>query len=89
VEELFFAADDDTSDQPCIQDWCAENLTHVRALRDAGKQILAVDHASEPENAPAACNHYTDENFAGYVTTRPLDTLTPPCPSAEPGSASR
>jgi cysteinyl-tRNA synthetase len=80
VEELFFAADDASSDQPCVQDWCAENLAHVEALRDAGKQILAVDYASEPDNVAAACDRYADEGFAGYVTTRPLDTLTPPCP---------
>jgi cysteinyl-tRNA synthetase len=80
VEELFFAADDDTSDQPCVQDWCAENLAHVEALRDAGKQILAVDYASDPENVATACERYADEGFAGYVTTRALDTITPPCP---------
>lgn len=80
VEELFFAADDDTSDQPCVQDWCAENLAHVEALRDAGKQILAVDYASEPDNVTAACERYADDGFAGYVTTRALDTITPPCP---------
>jgi cysteinyl-tRNA synthetase, unknown class len=80
VEELFFAADDDTSDQPCSQDWCAENLAHVEALRDAGKQILAVDYASDPENVATACERYADEGFAGYVTTRALDTITPPCP---------
>jgi cysteinyl-tRNA synthetase, unknown class len=80
VEELFFAADDDTSDQPCVQDWCAENLADVEALRDEGKVILAVDYASEPDNVADACDRYDEEGFAGYVTDRALDTITPPCP---------
>jgi cysteinyl-tRNA synthetase, unknown class len=80
VEELFFAADDDTSDQPCEQDWCAENLADVEALRDEGKVILAVDYAEEPANVADACDRYDEEGFAGYVTDRALDTITPPCP---------
>jgi cysteinyl-tRNA synthetase len=80
VEELFFAADDDTSDQPCEQDWCAENLADVEALRDEGKVILAVDYAEEPGNIADACDRYDEEGFAGYVTDRALDTITPPCP---------
>jgi cysteinyl-tRNA synthetase len=79
VEELFFAADDDTSDQPCVQEWCPENLDDVRALRDAGKVILAVDYASEPGNVAAACDSYAEEGFAGYVTERELDVVSPPC----------
>lgn len=80
VEELFFAADEDTSDQPCTQDWCAENLADVRALRDAGKVILAVDYARDPDNVADACERYDEEGFVGYVTGRGLDTITPPCP---------
>lgn len=80
IEELFFAADDDTSDKPCVQSWCGENLAHVEALRDAGKQILAVDYASDPDNVATACDRYADEGFAGYVTTRALDTISPACP---------
>ena len=79
VEELFFAADDDTSDQPCVQEWCPEDLDNVRALRDAGKVILAVDYASEPDNVAAACDRYDEEGFAGYVTERELDVVSPPC----------
>lgn len=80
IEELFFAADDDSSDQPCVQDWCTENLAHVRALRDAGKLILAVDYTSEPANIRAVCQRYAVEGFAGYATVRRLDTISPPCP---------
>lgn len=79
VEELFFTADDDTSDQPCVQDWCHENLADVQALRDAGKPILAVDYASAPDNVAAACERYEEEGFAGYVTMRDLDAISPPC----------
>jgi cysteinyl-tRNA synthetase, unknown class len=80
VEELFFRADDDTSDQPCDEDWCSENLDDVRALHEAGKVVLAVDYASDPENVAAACERYAEEGFAGYVTDRALDSITPPCP---------
>lgn len=75
VEELFFLADD----EPCSASWCQENLTHVRALRDAGKLILAVDYASQPANIAAACSRYAQEGFVGYVTTVDLDTINPPC----------
>ena len=80
IEELFFTADDRTSDRPCVQDWCTENLVDVLALRDAGKVILAVDYASDPTNVAAACKRYEEEGFAGYVTDRALDTVSPPCP---------
>jgi cysteinyl-tRNA synthetase len=80
IEELFFAADDHTSDRPCVQDWCAENLADVLALRDAGKVILAVDYAADPANVAIACERYDEEGFAGYVTDRALDTVSPPCP---------
>ena len=80
IEELFFTADDRTSDRPCVQDWCTENLVDVLALRDAGKVILAVDYASDPTNVAAACKRYEKEGFAGYVTDRALDTVSPPCP---------
>ena len=42
MEELFFLA----TDEPCTADWCAENLADTRALRDAGKFVLAVDYAA-------------------------------------------
>jgi cysteinyl-tRNA synthetase len=80
VEGMFFTADEDSSDQPCEQEWCPEDLDNVRALRDAGKVILAVDYATEPGNVEEACGRYEEEGFAGYVTVRPLDTIAPPCP---------
>jgi cysteinyl-tRNA synthetase len=79
IEELFFTADDHASDRPCVQDWCAENLADVLALRDAGKVILAVDYAAEPANVASACDRYDEEGFAGYVTDRALATVSPPC----------
>jgi cysteinyl-tRNA synthetase len=81
MEELFFRAPDatDATDQPCRQDFCAENLANARALRDAGKFVLAVDYATRPENVRAACGRYRDERFAGYVGVRDLDRISPPC----------
>ena len=32
--------------------WCAENLAHTRALRDAGKFVLAVDYAARAGERP-------------------------------------
>lgn len=75
MEELFYRA----MDRPCSQDWCAENLAHTRALRDAGKFVLAVDYAVRADHVRAACGHYQQEGFAGTVTVRELDRLTAPC----------
>ncbi|GAB3993819.1 hypothetical protein GCM10029992_06490 [Glycomyces albus] len=75
VEDLFFRAHDD----PCDEDWCAENLEHVRAIAAAGKQILAVDYAAGPDNIAEACDRYAEEGFTGYVTEVDLDAIRPPC----------
>jgi cysteinyl-tRNA synthetase len=75
MEELFFQA----TDQPCTGSHCAENLGDTRALRKAGKLVLAVDYATRTGNVRAACAGYRQEGFAGYVTTRDLDRISPPC----------
>jgi len=75
MEELFFLA----TDEPCTQDWCAENLADTRALRDAGKFVLSVDYATRPADVRSACHRYRTERFAGTVTVLALDRLTPPC----------
>jgi cysteinyl-tRNA synthetase len=75
MEELFFLA----HDEPCTRDWCRKNLAETRALRDAGKVVLAVDYATSARNVRTACNRYTREGFAGYVTTRGLDEISSPC----------
>jgi cysteinyl-tRNA synthetase len=75
MEELFYLA----TDEPCARSWCAENLAHTRALRDAGKFVLAVDYAVRPEHVRRACDRYRAERFAGTVTVRDLDRLTPRC----------
>ena len=75
MEELFFLA----TDQPCVEDYCAENLRNTRALRKAGKLVLAVDYADKPDNVRAACARYRDEGFAGYVGPLALDAVRPPC----------
>jgi cysteinyl-tRNA synthetase len=76
VEELFYLA----TDRPCREAFCAENLADVRALRRAGKFVLAVDYARRAENIRQACARYATEGFAGYVTTVDLDRISPPCP---------
>jgi cysteinyl-tRNA synthetase len=75
MEELFFLA----HDEPCVPSWCRENLANARALRAAGKAVLAVDYATDARNIRAACDRYAREGFAGYVTTRGLDVISPPC----------
>lgn len=77
MEELFFLA----MDEPCAEDFCDENLAATRRLRDAGKLVLAVDYATSPSHVEEACRRYREERFTGYVTTRPLDRVDPPCPS--------
>jgi cysteinyl-tRNA synthetase len=76
MEELFFEA----TDRRCTADYCAENLAHTRALRDAGKFVLAVDYAVRNGNIRAACDRYREEHFVGYVARRDLDRICPPCP---------
>ncbi|WP_243706294.1 endo alpha-1,4 polygalactosaminidase [Micromonospora sp. KC721] len=75
MEELFYLA----TDEPCTRDWCVTNLAHTRALRDAGKFVLAIDYAVRAENVRAACRRYRAERFAGTVTVREVDRLTAPC----------
>lgn len=76
MEELFFQA----TDRPCVADYCAGNLSNARALRDAGKLVLAVDYAVRPGNVHIACRRYAQERFAGNVTVVGLDRIKPPCP---------
>jgi cysteinyl-tRNA synthetase, unknown class len=75
MEELFFRATDD----PCTEEYCAENIANTRALRDAGKFVLAVDYATRPDHVMAACNRYREEGFAGYVGVRALDRISAGC----------
>lgn len=75
MEELFVRATDD----PCAEEYCAENLANTRALRDAGKFVLAVDYATRADNIRAACAHYRAERFAGYVGVRGLDQISVAC----------
>ncbi|GAA2394816.1 endo alpha-1,4 polygalactosaminidase [Dactylosporangium salmoneum] len=75
MEELFYEA----TDRPCKEDYCAENLAGARALRDAGKVVLAVDYARRAGNVRAACGRYRTERFLGTVTTRELDRVAAPC----------
>lgn len=87
MEELFFLADD----RACGHQYCTENLADVRALRAAGKFVLAVDYATRAGNVRAACLRYHQEGFAGYVTTPALDRITAPCdpPSGTPAAPPR
>ena len=72
MEELFFLA----TDEPCTEDCCAENLAETRALRDAGKFVLAVDYASQARQRPHRLRPVPRRTFAGYVTVRELDRIT-------------
>ena len=71
MEELFFLATDD----PCVEAYCAENLRNTRALRDAGKLVLAVDYAVEPDNvrppAPAIARNGSPATSASSSSTGP------------------
>jgi cysteinyl-tRNA synthetase len=71
MEELFYLA----TDQPCTRSWCAENLRETRALRAAGKLVLAVDYATAPAFVRDAHARYAAERFAGCVTVRDLDRI--------------
>jgi cysteinyl-tRNA synthetase len=75
IEELFFLA----ADEPCAEEWCVENLAHTRAIREAGKLILAVDYAAEEADIAEACARYEAEGFAGAVADVDLDAIYRPC----------
>ncbi len=83
MEELFFQA----TDKPCVESWCAENLADARAVRAAGKLVLAVDYATDAEHVRIACDRYRQDGFAGYVTTRDLDRISLPCQPLATSSA--
>jgi cysteinyl-tRNA synthetase len=76
VEELFVRA----TDEPCVEEYCAQNLADVRALRDAGKFVLAVDYASNDALVTSTCARYRAEGFIGYVGVRDLDRAGAACP---------
>lgn len=76
MEELFVRATDD----PCIEEYCAQNLADARALRQAGKLVLAVDYVTSGELAASTCARYRAEGFVGYVGVRALDRAGPGCP---------
>lgn len=75
MEELFFL----DTDLPCRADFCSENLREARALRQAGKIVLAVDYATMPENIETACDRHAEEGFGGTVTAVELDRVPRPC----------
>lgn len=75
MEELFFKA----TDRRCRQSYCAENLADARALRDAGKLVLAVDYARKRRNIRSACASYAREGFAGNPTGVDLNRVKAPC----------
>lgn len=85
MEELFFRA----HDRPCTPSWCQENLDYTRALQMAGKFVLAVDYARDPDVMTDACDRYRSEGFAGYVTVRALDRVSVPCPANGPVTGAR
>lgn len=76
MEELFFLA----TDEQCTESYCRENLENTRALRDAGKLVLAVDYVGRNANVDSVCGTYRKEKFAGYATDLELDRIRPPCP---------
>jgi cysteinyl-tRNA synthetase len=76
MESLFFLP----TDIPCTDPYCGTNLEAARALRKAGKPVLAIDYANKPENIAAACGRYRQEHFIGYVAPESLSTIWPECP---------
>jgi cysteinyl-tRNA synthetase len=69
MEELFVRATDD----PCDEPYCVQNLAETRALRDAGKFVLAVDYADRDDLIASTCARYRQEGFYGYIGGRDLD----------------
>jgi len=72
MEELHFLA----TDEPCAADWCAANRAAALAVRAAGKLILTVDYATQPQNIRDAYTQSRADGFVPYVTTVELDWLS-------------
>ena len=68
------------TDVPCTDPYCRTNLAAARALRKAGKAVLAIDYARKPANVAAACRHDQEEQFIGYVAPAALNSIRPKCP---------
>jgi cysteinyl-tRNA synthetase len=71
MEELYFRA----TDESCTADWCAENREAALAIKAAGKLILTVDYATQPDNVRAAYAHSHADGFVPFVTAVELDKL--------------
>jgi cysteinyl-tRNA synthetase len=76
MESLFFLP----TDIRCTDPYCATNLAAARALRKAGKAVLAIDYARKPQNIALACQRYREEQFIGYVAPEALNAIRPACP---------
>jgi cysteinyl-tRNA synthetase len=75
MESMFFAP----TDKPCDMDWCPTNLNEARAVKAAGKTVLAIDYAVTPANIASACAKYKTYGFAGYVTTLEVNRISSSC----------
>jgi cysteinyl-tRNA synthetase len=71
IEELYFQA----TDEPCAAGWCAENHEAALAIKAAGKLVLTVDYATQPDNVRAAYANSRADGFVPFVTTVELDKL--------------
>ena len=71
MEELYFL----TTDEPCTADWCAENREAALAIKAAGKLVLTVDYAIQPDNVRVAYANSRADGFVPFVTTVELDRL--------------
>ena len=76
MESMFFLP----TDVPCTEPYCKTNFDAARALRKAGKVVLAIDYADKSQNIAAACRRYREEKFIGYVGPAALNTIRPACP---------
>lgn len=75
MESLFFRR----TGSRCEQPYCASNLESARALRAAGKTVLAIDYTDAPDEIAGVCARYQQEGFVGYVAEPALATVRPPC----------
>ncbi|MGC9395723.1 MAG: endo alpha-1,4 polygalactosaminidase, partial [Anaerolineae bacterium] len=71
MEELYFLA----TDEPCTAGWCAGNREAALAVRAAGKLVLTVDYATQPDTIRAAYTQARADGFVPFVTTVELDKL--------------
>ncbi len=71
LESVFYMA----HDRPANKRWCKENRDNALAIKEAGKLVLGVDYAREPNTIAEAYRKQKALGFVPYVAEEALDRI--------------